>query len=207
MTRNIQYLIGIENLLIPKLLLMGILRRSKIQRRRFKKLIKSVKLNFHKYLYKLHLWYIIYINLIKIFYFLNSHRYSYIYIYNLQSIVYLIKSLIMVSETNSSFNQNPIKRYFYKSDEAPIQNGSPQTSQPSNFYSPRFLRLSSRLPHGRPGGISPLYPWANLCLFRLRIIMVTLVPWPARLNNLPARITTDFPPQRFIATTRSGQCT
>lgn len=30
--------------------------------------------------------------------------------------------------------------------------------------------------------------------------MVTLVPWRARLNNLPARITTDFPPQRFIAT-------
>lgn len=56
----------------------------------------------------------------------------------------------MVNETNSSFNQNPIKRYFYKSDEAPIQNGSPQTSQPSNFYSPRFLRLSSRLPYGRP---------------------------------------------------------
>lgn len=72
-------------------------------------------------------------------------------------------------------------------------------SQPSNFYSPRFLRLSSRLRQG-PRHLSPLYPWANLCLFRLRIIMVTLVPWRARLNNLPARITTDFPPQRFIAT-------
>lgn len=33
--------------------------------------------------------------------------------------------------------------------------------------------------------------------------MVTLVPWRARLNNLPARITTDsFVPRRFIATIR-----
>ena len=71
-----------------------------------------------------------YIYIIKIFHFLNLHRYScicvyiyiyiYIYTYYLQSIVYLINSLIMVNETNSSFNQNPIKRYFYKSDEAPI---------------------------------------------------------------------------------------